>query len=222
MGSISMFGGVSKGDPMVRRMVPVWLASALLLCGLAVSSWAQESLGDAARSARMQKSGSAPGARVYTNETLPTHSIISISGTPAPTTAETKTQSDDTSADSGAKADAGTKPAATKDAAAKTDSAEDQQKAAADWKQKIDEQKNEISRLERELNVLQREGQIRSTVFYADAGTQLRDPKKYADDVRKNQDDMAAKQKALDEGKQKLDDMQEEARKAGVPASSRD
>ena len=44
----------------------------------------------------------------------------------------------------------------------------------------------------------------------------------YADDVRKNQDDMDAKQKALADAKQKLDDMQEEARKAGVPASSRE
>src|SRR5437588_620710 len=171
-----------KGDLMLKQVLRVWLGSALLLCAVIVTASAQESLGDAARAARMQKPASAPGARVYTNENLPTHSVISVSGTPASTAA-----AEDTATATGAKSAAGAKTAATgtKDAA-KGDSAEDQQKAADDWKQKIDEQKNQISQLERELNVLQREAQIKAAVYYADAGTQLRDPKKYADDVRKN------------------------------------
>lgn len=102
------------------------------------------------------------------------------------------------------------------------DSPEARQKVIDDWKGKIDDQKKEISQLERELNVLQREGQISQAVYYADAGTQLRDPKRYADEQRQRQADLDSKQKALDDAKQKLSDLQDQARQAGVPAGQLD
>ena len=58
---------------------------------------------------------------------------------------------------------------------------------------------------------------LRAAAFYADAGNQLRDEKKWAEDQRKYQSDMEGKQKELEEAKQKLVDLQEEGRKAGVP-----
>ena len=169
---------------------------------------AQESLGDAARRARMQKPAPAPGARVYDNETIPSRggiSSASVSGMSTPAnTAETS-------------AAAGEKNATNAKPAEATTSEEDNKKAADEWKSKIDDQKNEISRLERELNVLQREAQIKAAVFYADAGTQLRDSKKYADEVRQNQADTQSKQQALADAKQKLGDLEDQARKAGYP-----
>lgn len=202
----------------MKRIRKVCLGSVLALLVLSLAAWSQESLGDAARRARMQKPASAPDAHVYTNENLPTTGHIGVTGTAStPSVEATGTE---------ATGQSGTKSAADANAPKKdanaTPSAEDQQKANDDWKGKIDAQKDEISRLERELNVLQREAQIKAAVYYADAGSQLRDPKKYADGVRKNQEDTDTKQKALNDAKQKLEDMQEEARKAGVPASSRD
>ena len=72
---------------------------------------------------------------------------------------------------------------------------------------------------ERELDVMQRENKLRTADYYGDAGTRLRDAKKFTDDDRKYQDDIAAKQKALDDAKTKLDQTREEARKAGANVS---
>ena len=195
---------IVTGDQTMRfRVCFVLLATAFLL----QTAIAQESLGDAARRARMQKPAPAPGARVYDNETIPSRggiSSASVSGmsTPANTT-ETWSAAEG-------------KAASPKPADATT-SEEDNKKAADEWKSKIDDQKNEISRLERELTVLQREAQIKAAVFYADAGTQLRDSKKYADDVRQNQADTQSKQQALTDAKQKLSDLEDQSRKAGHP-----
>lgn len=175
-----------------------------------------ESLGDAARAARMSKPASAPGVRVYTNDNLPTANglgIAALSSAPASDAAEASVTAPSTKS-----ADA----TAEKKAMAPGDSPEARQKVIDDWKGKIDDQKKEISQLERELNVLQREGQISQAVYYADAGTQLRDPKRYADEQRQRQADLDSKQKALDDAKQKLSDLQDQARQAGVPAGQLD
>src|SRR5919108_4938029 len=184
------------------RVCFVLLATALFL-QVAV---AQESLGDAARRARMQKPAPAPGTRVIDNESLPNRGGIStatVSGMSTPANSTESTEKSATAEKSAAKP------------AEATTSQEDLKKAADEWKSKIDDQKNEISRLERELNVLQREAQIKAAVFYGDAGTQLRDSKKYADEVRQNQADTQSKQQALADAKQKLSDLEDQARKAG-------
>ena len=46
----------------------------------------------------------------------------------------------------------------------------------------------------------------------------LRDQAKFAEDSRKEQDEMNAKKQALDTAQQKLADLQEQARKAGMPS----
>jgi phosphopantetheinyl transferase (holo-ACP synthase) len=91
--------------------------------------------------------------------------------------------------------------------------------AAKAMKAQIAGQKEDIARLQRELDVAQREFKLQVANYYADAGNSLRDPKAWQDQSKKTQDEIAAKQEAVDKAKQKLADMQEAARKAGFPAS---
>jgi hypothetical protein len=58
--------------------------------------------------------------------------------------------------------------------------------------------------------------------MYADVGNRLRNSGQWDKEETDFKQKIADKQKSVDEGKQKLDDMQEEARKAGVPAAMRD
>ena len=74
--------------------------------------------------------------------------------------------------------------------------------------------------LARELDVLQREYQIRAAAMYADAGNRMRNDADWDKQDAQYKQQIADKQKALDEAKQKLDDVQEDARKAGAPASA--
>jgi hypothetical protein len=189
---------------------------AFLVCAftliLSPSLVAQQSLGDAARKAEQNKPARQP-KKVITNDDI---------SAPAPPPAST----DPDSASAGQQGDQPAKPAqkAAGDAAAKpaeSSNAADQDKLDADWKKKIDAQKQEIAQLERELDVLQRENKLRAATFYADAGNRLRDEKKYAEEDRKYQADIATKQKAIDDAKAKLDAMKDEARQAGASPSVR-
>jgi hypothetical protein len=180
---------------------------------ISISAFAQDSLGDIARRVRMQKPAPAPGARVIDNDTIPIRGNASATAAAQPSEAETGGAAAATGAASG-QAAAG--------AATAADREKEKQKAADAWQSKIAAQKDSIALMERELNVLQRENQIATAVYYADAGTQLRDPKKFGEQVRSNKDAIDAKQKAIQDAKQTLDDMQEQARKAGVPAAQRE
>ena len=169
---------------------------------LAVSASAQ-SLADAAREQRANKPET-PQAKVYTNDNLPTGGGITVIGAPpaAATTPATPAKT------------ASTTPAAA------TPSAADSQKAADKLKADVQAQKDEISRLERELDVATREWKLQQATYYADAGNQLRDPAAFAERERKFNDETKQKQQALADAKQKLDDIQEEARKSGLPSSA--
>jgi hypothetical protein len=96
------------------------------------------------------------------------------------------------------------------------------QAAIKQWEVKLTAQKEQIDLLGRELNVLQREYQIRAAAMYADAGNRIRNQADWDKQDADYKQQIADKQKALDDAKQKLDDMQEDARKAGVPASARE
>jgi len=172
-----------------------------IVSALAVSAHAQ-SLGEQAREARANKP-EAPQAKVFTNENMPTGGGITVVGVPdapAPAAAPAK----------------GTNTAAAATAAPK----EDPSKAADKLKDDVQKQKDEISRLQRELDVSTREWKLRQAAYYGDAGAQLRDPKAWAEQERKYNDETAQKQQALTDANQKLDDMQEQARKAGLSSSA--
>ena len=167
---------------------------------------AQQPLGDYARTVRKDKEKEPKtSVKKYDNDNLPVNDKLSIVGN-AP--------ADQTAAGAAAPADA--------NAAAKpADTAADKQKAVDEWKTKIATQKDQISLMSRELDVAQREYRLRAAAMYADAGNRLRNQTSWDKEDAQYKQQIAQKQKALDEAKQKLDAMQEEARHAGVPASAR-
>jgi hypothetical protein len=67
--------------------------------------------------------------------------------------------------------------------------------------------------------VLQREYQIRAAAMYADAGNRMRNEAQWDKQDADYKQKIADKQKAVEDAKQKLGDMQEEARKDGVPSA---
>lgn len=169
------------------------------------SAAAQQSLGEAARKARKNKPPE-PTTKVITNDELKSSGGLALpDAAPAASDKEAKPDEDkDKDKDK------------DKEKAKANLSPDDQAKLDKEWEEKISAKQDQIALLERELDVLERENKLRATNYYADAGTRLRDEKKYAEDDRKYLGDIAAKQKAIDDAKAELDRMREEARKAGA------
>jgi hypothetical protein len=161
---------------------------------------AQQSLGELAREARKNKPAE-PTSKVITNEDL---GAVTTSRT---TEAEPTTANESSASNK-------TKPVK------ETSAADDQAKLDKEWSARFAAQNEAITLMERELEVLQRENKIRATTYYADAGSRLRDPAKYAEQDRKYRDQVDAKQKQIDAAKAKLEQMKEDARKAGVSPGS--
>ncbi|HTZ83115.1 MAG TPA: hypothetical protein VMB66_07995 [Candidatus Acidoferrales bacterium] len=191
-----------------------------------------QSLGEYARQVR-KESGTSAKAKVFDNDNLPTQDQLSIVGTPtrAQDTAS-DSKSDDSSAqapapgsDNGPKtqSSAGTedKSAANSAPAAPQDEAT-RQAAWKQWAERLKAQQDQIDLLNRELDVLQREYQLRAAAMYGDIGNRLRNSADWDKQDANYKQQIADKQKAVDDAKQKLDDLQEEARKAGVPSSVRE
>jgi hypothetical protein len=175
-------------------MKTIYLALISLIFTAAMT--AQQSVADAARKARAQ---SHPGT-----------ATVRLDGDSMPRLATSSSTDPEKAKDADTKS-AGAKPADTSTAPPKP--------KGEDWTRKIEEQKKEIATLQRELDILQREQRLRAAAFYGDAGTQLRDQAKFAEDSRKEQADIDAKKQALSEAQQKLTDLQEAARKAGASTS---
>ena len=171
-----------------------------------------QSLADYARTVRKDKKPAIP--KVFDNDNLPTQDKLSVVGNATEASAATPA-GDSSSSQNPADPN---KPAAIKPG----DSAEDRKKIFDEWKGKIDEQKDDISLIARELDVLQREYRLRAAAFYSDAGNRLRDSKDWETQDMQYKQQIADKQKSVDDARQKLEDLQEEARKAGVPTSSRE
>ena len=189
------------------------------ICSALIATAATQSVVDAAKQSRAKQKAH-PNTPVIDNDVIPSAIDIASEATPshpqaasASTTApDNKTDAQKDAAKSDAKSD-------TKEDADKQATAEDEKKKSEDLKQKIADQKKEIKQLERELNVAQREAGVRAAVYYADAGTQLRDSAKFAEDSRSLKTEIDTKTQALTDAKQRLEDLQEQARKAGIPSS---
>ncbi len=181
------------------------------------------SLGDYARQIRKDP-GTKTTPKVFDNDNLPKEDKLSIVGrTPAPTgdnATETTSAQPEGGSPAAGEAKTGAEEKAPLNSAAKTPEDEAAKQAAAkQWAEKIASQKDQIDLLARELDVLQREYQIRAAVMYADAGNRLRNSADWDKQDAQYKQQIADKQKALDDAKQKLEDLQEEARKAGAPSS---
>jgi hypothetical protein len=178
-----------------------WTASTLaltFLCGTV----AAQSLGDVARQQRKTKKPQT--ARVYDNDNLPTEAKINVANTAVSGTTSGSNPQGATAASSKAPA---------------TSSPEDRQKQEAEWRARVADQKKAIVGIEREIDLLNREQKLRAAQFHGDAGARLQWEKKWADDVKKYEADLASKQQALSEAKQKLEEIRESMRKAGLPSS---
>jgi hypothetical protein len=188
----------------------------LAMCLFAAAAVAQQSLGDVARANRAKKQSNSSEVKLD-DDTMPRS---------APSTAyesDTDKKADDKKADDkkadGKEADA--KDGDAKEADAKTapkkDGAETQKQKNEQLTKQIADETKEISTLQRELDIAQREARLRAAAFYGDAGTMLRDQAKFAEDSRKEQAEIDGKKQALDTAQQKLADLQEQSRKAGLP-----
>lgn len=217
----------------MKRIALVGLAGVILSTGFVTMAVAQSDtdsapLGDYARSVRKDKSAPS-AAKQFDNDNLPVNDKLSVVGTPSDT-ADAKT-ADASQGGDAASAGGPTTTQPTDAAAMKTGdgakpgeskSQADQQKANDEWKSKIAGQKDQIDLLTREIDVAQREARLRAAAQYADAGNRLRNSAEFDKETAQSQDQIAQKQKALDEAKKQLDDMQESARKEGVPSSARE
>jgi hypothetical protein len=187
-----------------------------------------DSLGDYARQIK-KDSGAPKPKKVFDNDNLPTTDKLSVVGNAgtAPGGDNSQSTTSDTSA---APASGESKPAdanAVKTAAPATgktleEEQKDKEAAAKQWGDKIGTQKDQIDLAARELDVLQREYQLRAAAMYADVGNRLRNSADWDKQDADYKQRIADKQKTLDDAKAKLDELQESARKAGMPASVQD
>lgn len=204
----------------MKRILFVLLAG-ILMAGLTTSplraqdtSTPEPSLGSYARAAKKDKKPQPAAARKFDNDNLPKDDKISIVGNA--TTAS---------------ADAPAAPLTDSQAAATTtdklavqpgQTQEQRQVVYDQWQQKINTQQSQVDLLQRELDVDQREYRVRAAAFYADAGDRLRNQAAWDKEDADYKQKIVEKQKALDDAKQQVTDIQEEARKSGVPSSSRE
>jgi hypothetical protein len=206
------------------------------------------SLGDYARQVRKDPGGT-PKKKVFDNDNLPVDDKLSIVGPTAASTPSSDNSADAKPADAAAAATDGkaatdakapadgkaplTSTAKSDDKAPLKSSAKspeddaaakesEKQAAMKQWGDKIASQKDQIDLTARELDVLQREYQIRAAAMYADAGNRMRNSGSWDKEDADYKQKIQEKQKALEDAKKDMDDMQEEARKSGVPSSVRE
>ncbi len=213
-------GKGNKDGANMKRTTFVLLAGILMLGLMTSLSSAQDasapepSLGSYARTVKKDKKPQPVAAKKWDNDNLPKDDTISVVGNGATA-----------SADASAAPTGEAQPAASsmdKSAVQPGQSQEQRQVVYDQWQQRITAQQAQVDLLQRELDVNQREYRVRAAAFYADAGDRLRNSAAWDKEDADYKQKIAEKQKALDDAKQKITDMQEEARKSGVPSSSRE
>ncbi len=168
---------------------------------------AEPSLGNLARSVRKDKKAAA--TKEFDNDNLPKDDKLSVVGG-APTASAS---ADGTQPSIGAPGMPQAQPGQTPD---------QRQVVYDQWQQRITSQQQQIDLLTRELDVAQGEYKLRAAQMYGDAGARLRSEGTWDKEDADYKAKIAEKQKAVDAAKQAMSEMQEEARKAGVPSSARE
>ncbi len=215
-----------KKETMKRNLHLIGLGTLLALV-IVPFSFAQDD--DLAGLARQQRAHKQAPTKVYDNDNMPQTEHISVVGSEsaAPSaTDSTKAPADSASqssnaepANNGSNKDEAKKEGDSKPAAIQPgQSPGERQQAYDDWQSKIKEQKAAVDLAQRELDVTQREYRLRAAVVANDVGYRLRNSAQWDKEDKHYKDDIAAKQKTLDDAKQKLADFQEQARKAGLPS----
>lgn len=187
----------------------------LILTGLltGVAAAQSDSLADAARKHREQQAGKTPAAKVYTNDNLPSTETISTVGAPvADNASAAPTDGQSAPADS----------TAAKIAAKPEDDSKARQKTWEQWRDKIQKQKAAVDQLQKENEEIERQYKLTTGNYYNSAQQRLYDGAAMAKEDSAYKTQMEQKKKAVEDAKQKIDDLQEEARRAGVPSGFRD
>ena len=214
---------LEEGMPISARNLKFGAAvvfSLAIFCGAAFAQ-AQDSLGDQARQARKNKPTTQ--ARTFDNDNLPREDKLSIVGNAQPTPDPNAPASNPAGSNESGKtpppangAPADSNNVNDKDAAAKKQAEWNQ------WKDKIAAQKEAIDLDQRELDVTEGEYKLRAAAMYADVGNRLRNSAQWDKEDAEFKTKIETQKKALADAKDKLESMQEEARKAGVPNSMRE
>ncbi|PYX06718.1 MAG: hypothetical protein DMG88_17110 [Acidobacteria bacterium] len=215
----------------MKRVAYLSFAALVLLTSFVTFARAQsDSLADYARANRKDKKDT---PKKFDNDNLPKTDKLSVVGKPTPEpkeksaeeASEAQSEPDEKSeAKSEAKTEA--RPEAESGASGKKpadgDEAKDGQSKNQQWKDKITEQSHKVDLLTREQDVLEREYHLRAAAFYADAGNRLRNQGTWDKEDAQYKQQIADKQKELATAKQDLEDLKEQARKAGIPANMRE
>ena len=218
----------------MKRIVSA--ATILVLFGALAGSSAlaqNAPLGDYARQARKQKNQQAPPVKSYDNDNLPRTDKISVVGeapaeTPEASTASTgvgeaATKAAATAANPATASSGKQEPTAQSAPAEEKKSSEDEkQKMLKGWQEKIQKAQSHVDELAKDLDLTNREYRLRAAAFYADAGNRLRNATQWDKEDTGFKEQIADKQKKLDEAKQQLEDLREQARRVGVPSSMRE
>jgi hypothetical protein len=162
---------------------------------LGVSGATAQSVADAAKAARKNKTETASASRHFDNDNLPTTDGLSVVG-PAPA-ADAKATTD------------------VKGSPADSSAAADKQKEADQLQDKLAKQKAKVDSLNHDVDLDQRELRLRAAAMYADPTIRTRNVQWDKDDAQ-YRSDLEAKQKQLDDARQQLDEMQDQAHKAGL------
>ena len=186
----------------------------------------QSSLADYARKVHKDTGATKAKPKVFDNDNLPKEDKLSIVGqrpVAEVNSAAAEGATEKAAASPEGKTASEAKPAGeAKAAAAGEDEKAKKLAESKAWQDKLSAQKDQVSMASRELDVTQREYQLRAAAMYADVGNRLRNSTQWDKEEATYKTQIADKQKALDDAKQKLEDMKEEAHKAGVPSSVTD
>ncbi|HWF91338.1 MAG TPA: hypothetical protein VN684_03585 [Terriglobales bacterium] len=190
---------------MKRNLIGYLMIVGMCLAAAAVGAAAQttansnESLGAYARTVRADKKPDT--SKHFDNDNLPRTETLSVVGNVDGATA--------TNPDGPASA-----ANSTSDSTASSDGK--QQPSSDDFKSQIADAQGKVDLLSRELDVAQKEYQLRAAAFYGDAGNRLRNASSWDKEDAAYKEQIAAKQKDLDAAKHDLADIQEQARKASM------
>jgi hypothetical protein len=175
----------------------------VVVLSLSACTLLAQSLGEVARENRVTPHPRA--TRVVTNDDIP--SVDTMSASAKTNAAEGTPGSEKTAAKTSGSGSASSE-------LAKTDAEQKKQEEA--WSKKFSEQREKISLLEREFKVTQQEDQQKQIAHMADVNGRLNNQQQYAEAEKLDREDLAQKQEKLNTEREKLDSMQEEARRAGV------
>jgi hypothetical protein len=191
----------------MKHMKPMVIATLLLL---GISGAAAQSLGDYARAVRKDKAEPSSTSRHYDNDNLPTSQPLSVVGPPPTADTNAAPEAEDA------------KPKSSEKAAAANPADAERQKAAEDWKTKIDEQQKKLDSLNHDLDLAQREYRLRVATQYDSEGNRIQNAGQWGKEDAQYRTDTEAKQKAIEAAQQELNDVQDQAHKAGIVEKDKD